>query len=209
MEPTVKTNQKPILIRMAEQLLKDQLELDALALQFSLGKAEVRDKFEETKKQLKKGIAEFRETLASEFTLNKEWTDNFKLKLTELENQLSKGKAESRVMFEEQRKIILKGLEDLENEMKRNPEARKLADYFTSLSGRAEVQLELFERKIAEGKKDLTKGFNEEMKRAGVKINSLLAGLKERKEDADFRLNNFSDEIRLSYDHLKKAIREL
>lgn len=209
MEPEVKTEQKPILVRMAEQLLKDQLELDALALQFSLGKAEVRDKFEETKKQLKKGILEFRETLTSEFKLNKDWTDSFKLKLTELENQLSKGKAETGVMFEEQKKVILKGLEDIKNEIRRNPEARKLADYFTTLSGRTEVQLELFERKITEGKKELTSGFKNEMKQAGIKINTFLADLKERKEDADFKLNNFSDEIRLSYDHLKKAIREL
>ncbi len=209
MEPEVKTDQKPVLVRMAEQLLKDQVELDALALQFSLGKAEVKDKFEETKKQLKKSILEFRETLASEFKLNKEWTDTFKLKLTELENQLSKGRAESKVMFDEQKKAILKELGDLKNEMRKNPEARKLADYFASVAGRTEVQLDLFERKMAEGKKELTREFQEEMKKAGIKINSLLAGLKERKEDADFKLSNFSDEIRLSYDHLKKAIREL
>ncbi len=63
MKNTETTNQKPILVKIADQLLKDQQELDSLAVQLSLGKAEAKDKFEEVKKQIRKSIQEFKITI--------------------------------------------------------------------------------------------------------------------------------------------------
>lgn len=80
MEEAVKTNQKPILVKIADQLLRDQEELDLLAVQISLGKAEVKDKFEEAKKQLKKSVQEFKETLTSEYEQTRDWASSFKKK---------------------------------------------------------------------------------------------------------------------------------
>ena len=40
-----KKSQKPIRVRIAEKLIKDQQELDHLAVQVSLGKAEMNDEF--------------------------------------------------------------------------------------------------------------------------------------------------------------------
>lgn len=209
METTDKTNERPILKRIAEQLLKDQQELDELAVQFALGKAEVMDKFEETKKFLRKSVLEYKEILSSDFKQNKEWAGFLKLKLDDLEEQLAKGKTESKEMFEQQKQAILKSIVDLKNEVKKNPEAHKVSDYFIAAYEKAELQLALFEKKIGDTKKELTKEFKDEMHTAGVKINSILDRLKDKRDDVDEKMENFKDEIRLSYSHLKKAIRSL
>ncbi len=54
MEKEVTTNQKPILVKIANQLLKNQQELDLLAVQLALGKVEAKTEFEEAKLKLKR-----------------------------------------------------------------------------------------------------------------------------------------------------------
>ena len=61
-----KKSQKPIRVRIAEKLIKDQQELDHLAVQVSLGKAEMNDEFKKAKADLKKNIHEVKIELAHE-----------------------------------------------------------------------------------------------------------------------------------------------
>lgn len=209
MKNTETTNQKPILVKIADQLLKDQQELDSLAVQFSLGKAEAKDKFEEAKKQIRKSIQEFKITIDSEYKQSNEWTHSIDVKLMELESLLSKGMADSKEIFSEQKKGILKAIEGLESEIKKNSEVVKLTNYFTTSLEKAKLQMELFEKEM-EGKKiALTELFKNEMKIAKEKITSISERLEEKKEDVKLKAENFDDEIRLAYDHLKKAIRSL
>ena len=58
-----KKSQKPIRVRIAEKLIKDQQELDHLAVQVSLGKAEMNDEFKKAKADLKKNIHEVNASL--------------------------------------------------------------------------------------------------------------------------------------------------
>ena len=216
LNPKIKTmeevkirTRKPILVKIADQLLKDQQELDLLAAQISAGKAEVKDKFEEAKEQMKKSVEEFRETLSSERKQTMEWANAVRNKLNELEEQLTKGKAESKLMFEKQRKNILAGIETIKNELRKNTGAPKSSNYFIAAAEKIKLQMELFEKKIGAQKSELTKGFKDEMNNAREKINSLIAGIKEKKDDVDVKLGHVNDEIQLSYKHLKKAIRAL
>lgn len=209
MENTETTNQKPILVKIADQLLKDQQELDSLAVQLSLGKAEAKDKFEEVKKQIRKSIQEFKITIDSEYKQSNEWTHSIDVKLMELESLLSKGMADSKEIFSEQKKGILKAIEGLESEIKKNSEVVKLTTYFTTSLKKAKLQMELFEKEM-EGKKIvLTELFKNEMKIAKEKITSISERLEEKKEAVKLKAENFDVEIRLAYDHLKKAIRSL
>lgn len=181
MENTETTNQKPILVKIADQLLKDQQELDSLAVQLSLGKAEAKDKFEEVKKQIRKGIQEFKITIDSEYKQSNEWTHSIDVKLMELESLLSKGMADSKEIFSEQKKGILKAIEGLESEIKKNSEVVKLTTYFTTSLKKAKLQMELFEKEM-EGKKIvLTELFKNEMKIAKEKITSISERLEEKK----------------------------
>ncbi|MFD2962332.1 MULTISPECIES: hypothetical protein [Olivibacter] len=62
-----KENQRPILVKIANQLLKDQQDLDSLAVQLSLGKAEAKDKFREVKSEFKEKLQDLKNTISAEF----------------------------------------------------------------------------------------------------------------------------------------------
>ncbi len=206
MKEVKEANPKQILVRIAEQLKKGQEELDALAVQFSLGKAEVKDKFEEAKKQMRDSILDFKEVLADR---KDNWVTRVKDKLDDLDEMLDKGKAETKAKFAEQKKSITERLNQLRNEVRENPEAENLANHFTAATEKMKLKLALLEKKIGEEKKELTEEFKEEMGKARTKIDSIVARTKEMKEDVDLKLEHFSEEIQLSYDHLKKAIKAL
>lgn len=209
MKNTDATNQKPILVKIADQLLKDQQELDSLAVQLSLGKAEAKDKFEEAKKQIRKSIQEFKIRIDSEYKQSNEWTHSIDVKLMELESLLNKGVADSKEIFSKQKKDILRAIEGLENEIKKNSEVVKLTNYFMTSFEKAKLQMELFEKEMEGEKIALTELFKNEMKNAKEKINSISEQLENKKEDVKLKAENFDNEIRLAYDHLKKAIRSL
>lgn len=209
MKNTDATDQKPILVKIADQLLKDQQELDSLAVQLSLGKAEAKDKFEEAKKQIRKSIQEFKIRIDAEYKQSNEWTHSIDVKLMELESLLNKGITDSKEIFSEQKKDILRAIEGLENEIKKNSEVVKLTNYFMISFEKAKLQMELFEKEMEGGKIALTELFKNEMKSAKEKITSISELLENKKEDVKLKAENFDNEIRLAYDHLKKAIRSL
>ena len=208
-EEKSKKPKQPLLVRIADRLVKDQQELDELAVQISLGKAEVKDKFEESKKKMNKRVRKLTKAVSSEFEEGKEWVQSLQGKLSTLAGHLGKEKAETNEMFREQKQNILHGLDDVETEMQKNPEANKLFRRFTEASEKIKLQMDLFEKKIGAGKQELTREFHEEMGKAKEKIHSIAARIKEKKDDVDLKLDHFSDEIRESYEHLKKAIRSL
>lgn len=206
MEKTENSNQKPILVKIAKQLLKDQQELDHLAVQLSLGKVEAKDEFEKTKSKLKSSVHEFKVTLTSNIR-----QDNTLLnaKLEELEEQLDSGIAKTKEVFLTQKKNILKGIDNTIIEIEKNKEMIKSANFFTSASKKIRLQLEILEKNMGETKTELTSEYNKEMINAQEKINDLVSKIKEKQEDASLKWENFKDEIHISYEHLKKAIQSL
>jgi hypothetical protein len=200
---------KPLLVRMADQLLKDQQQLDEMAIQFALGKTEVKAKFELAKKQLKESIQEFKEDLSADYKLAKEKVNAIKLTLEELTEQLEKGRADTKHLFLEQKKNILHRLEEVSIEIRKNPEVVKIAVVFMTALEKIKLQMDLFEKKMNEEKKELTRDFKAEMYDAQAKINSIKAKIKARKEEVDLKMDHFNDEIHLAYSHLKKAIQAL
>lgn len=202
------TSKKPLLARIAEQLIKDQQELDQLAVQLSLGKAEVKDKFETLKHKLKGSVHDFKVDLKEVYKDNKEWSNSFKEKLTHLEEQLSASKAETKEVFKAQKKNIVHAMDLVKEEIKKNPEVHKVADFFTAASEKARLQIRLFEMKW--GSKDkVLNGFRTEMKKASEKVDEILEEAKSNKQKAEIKLQGFNTEIHEAYNHLKKAIKSL
>jgi hypothetical protein len=209
MEKEVTTNQKPVLVKIADQLLNDQLELDSLAVQLSLGKAEAKDKFEEAKKQMRTSIQEFKAKLDAEYDRNKEWAKSMKTKLSYLDNELSDGEAQTKPIFEEKMKNIIKGLDEIGEEIDKNPEAIKMAHYYSIASNKLKLQLEIIGKKWDEKKLVLTDLFHDEMNAAKEKINSFKSKINDTKDDVGLKYENFKDEVGASFDHLKKAFKSL
>lgn len=204
---TDKKQKRPFLVKLADRLVKDQQELDELAVQLALGKAEAGDKFEKAKKQLNKRVHKVTTAISSEFEDGKEWVQSLKGKLSNLTGNLTQGKVENAEMFNEQRKTILQGLDEVEQEIDKSPDASKLSRSFQLASEKIKLQMELFEKKLASGKKELTTEFHEEMGEARQKMHAIAAKLREKKEDVDDKLDDLKEDMRDSYDHLKKAIK--
>lgn len=202
------TPKKPLLTRIAEQLVKDQQELDQLAVQLSLGKAEVKDKFEALKHKLKGSLHEFKVDLKEVYNENKEWSKEFKEKLDHLEEQLSASKAETKEVLKAQKKNIVHAMDLVKEEIKKNPEVHKVSDFFTAASEKARLQIRLFEMKWGSKEKVLT-GFRNEMKKASEKVDEILAEAKVNKQKAEVKLKGFNSEIHEAYGHIKKAIKSL
>ena len=203
-----KSTPKPLLTRIAEQLVKDQQELDHLAVQLSLGKLEVKDKFEAIKQKLKASVHEFKVDLKEIYNENKDWSVGFKEKLNHLEEQLSASKAETKEVFKAQKKNIVHAMDLVKEEIKRNPEVHKVSDFFTAASEKARLQIRLFEMKWGSKEKVLT-GFRTEMKKASEKVDEIIADAKVNKQKAEVKFKGFNTEIHEAYGHFKKAIKSL
>lgn len=202
MESSTK-NQTPILVKIAEQLLKDQQELDTLAVQLSLGKAEVKDQLKEVKSKLKQKVNDLKTLIFAGYKDNKNWTKDTIGKLEELEDKLTDNAEE---LFEESKKNILIAVEGVESEIKKNPAAQKLSLLFTTYSEKARLQLELIEQSIQDKKSVVSESFKEGIDEARKKTNSIIEHLNEKKDEADIRVEIFKEELDIVYTHLKKAI---
>lgn len=200
---------EPILVKIADELVKGQQELDELALQISLGKAEASDKFEEYKKDFKRNIHDYKEFLKSEFKHDLKIAEETIDKLTDLEAILEKGKAESKKIYEEQKQNISEGIENVKTSIKTNPSVLKVENFFTSVSERMRLQMALLSMDIDSKKTELTKEFKDEMNSAKAKFYNVSDNIKRKANDAETKLEHFTDEIKQSFNHLTKAIESI
>lgn len=196
-------NQKSILVKIANQLLKDQQELDSLAKQLSLGKAEAKDKLEEIKSELKQKVQDLKSTLSSEYQENKEWLVETISKLDELEDRLID---KSKEVFEETKSAILKSVETVQSEFKKNPAAINPSLLFTTYSEKVKLQLEILNQNIRHKKSEISETYTKGINEAREKINAIIDRLNDKKEEADVKLEIFKEELDLVYEHLKRAV---
>jgi hypothetical protein len=113
---TEETIEKTVLQQASEKLLKPQQEIDELAVQLALGRAEGKDEFELTKSEFRQQVKQLNDLLvkSSENTISPE----VRAKIESLELQLALGKADSKEQFEEQKRKIVDALTALESKIK-------------------------------------------------------------------------------------------
>lgn len=198
----------PLLVRIANQLLHDQQELDELAVQFALGKAEASERFEAAKHNMNNAIRDFKHRLTVEGKHGKDATLQMLDRLQALEASLAAGLAGTKEKFLEQKAIILEKLEDVTQTI-RSEGMQKTADLYSTTVEKARLQMALFEKKFSEKKLELSEEFREEMTQARSKIDQLIEGAKDAKEDLGERFEQFNDEVHIAYEHLKKAFKAL
>lgn len=199
-------NHKPILVKIAEQLMKDQQELDSLAVQLSLGKAEVKGKLEEVKAELKQKIGDLKTIISVNYAENEAWAKDTIRKLDALDAKLTDSAEE---LFEDSKRNILEAAKEVENEIEKNPAAQKISVLFATYSEKVKLQFELLEQNIQGKKMEINAALKEKIHEAQKKINGIIEHFSEKKEEADLKLEVFKDEIGAVYDHLKKAFRAL
>jgi hypothetical protein len=190
--------QTPFREKFFEQLKKAQQEIEELALQFSLGKAEAEDKFEEVKKDLSAAVRKWKE----KYSLD-EKSNHLKHMLEELELQLALGKAEAIDKFDEQKRNILIAVQELEREFKSNPQVTEYTEHLKNEIEKFKAKLELLQLKFQARKFNMQSNFKDEMNKVNANFRS---HIDQKFGKTKAKMSDFNDEIELAYKHLKKAI---
>jgi hypothetical protein len=176
-------------------------ELEEFQLQFALGKAEALDKYEDVKKKMHGTILEFKEKLNAE----KENFQDLKEKIELLLSILTRGKAETKEIFDEQKKELLKVIKEIEEILEQHTLELTLQSYIQIELSKFRIKLEIislrFELKKVNIKEDIRKAKN-------IFLESLEGIKKEFNTKECSKENNrkeFWDEMSHAFIHLKKA----
>tara|TARA_R110002111_G_C5887604_1_gene362933 strand:+ start:274 stop:885 length:612 start_codon:yes stop_codon:yes gene_type:complete len=199
-------SKKPIRIRLAEKLIKDQQELEHLAVQASLGKVEMEDEFKAAKAELKKSIHELKVELKHEL---KETEESVLKNLEKIDGQLDEDVAYTKESFLIQKKNIVNAINDAKKSIKNSPQTKRTTQLFNAISQKSKLQLELLEKNASDKKVELTEDYEKSMLAATEKFEEFTSKIKEEKEDASKKAANFKKEVAQSYKHIKKAFKSL
>lgn len=188
----------PFVDKVVKALRQSATEIEELQVQAALGKAEAKDKFEETKKKFNLFLHESKLKIKE----SKEKTDEIHAMFDDLRVQLALGKAETTEAFKEQKKQLLLKLHQLEVKIKTNKRFNRIYAFALIKIEEFKVQLEILEQKFEKGKQQAKVSFEKEKKEFDQFINRIKNKYSKKEET---RWEHFQDEVSEAFDHLKKA----
>ncbi|HNV29104.1 MAG TPA: hypothetical protein PKJ83_08215 [Cyclobacteriaceae bacterium] len=203
-EETTETN---ILQKVTEKLLAAQQEIDELALQLALGKADARDKFEEIKSEFRLKVGELKNILAN--PAENYLSPEVKAKIEELELQLALGKADSKDLFEGQKKKIMNALTNLEEDIQKNWRRIKAPDFFVHEVEQFKLKMEILRLRFRLKKFDVRDDYRTRMQTVRREIKKMTSKAKDRINARQEKYDDFKFEISLAYKHIKNAVESL
>lgn len=195
-----------LLVKIADKLLEAQREIDELVLQFALGKAEAHEKFEETKKEFSGRVSEFRK--ANLGTQLASTSQKLKGLLEELEVQLSLGKADSKEIFEEQRKKIEAVIDKVRKEVKQFKDEALDKEHLEHAIETFKLKLEVLRLRFELKRFEIRDSFKEGMQETKKKIEQTASRVKD-KFSPDTGLKSFRKEVNGIYKQLRKTIESI
>ena len=201
------SGKKSILLRIAEKLLQAQQELDQLAVQLALGKAEAKDKFEEIKTGFRSRVNELKQSISQDKGSND--LAALVLKIEELDILLSSGKVETRGSFEIQKEKILKAITEIESRIKNKFTTISALNNFTGEFEKFKLKLEILRLKFVVKKFEVKEGFRTGMKTTRKEIAGIVERVEDRFNKSKITVNDFTEEIYHSYQRLRKVIDQL
>lgn len=170
----------------------------------------IADFFEEQKEKARNQVEEVRTKLDASFG---DEANELRGKLDHLRVQLALGKAESRDAFEEQKHKLDHALREARN--KANQMSEKLGseagDDLHGIKESLQTKMEVLRLKYALGKADARDEMEEVRKDLSRKVSELKAKAKKRAEesDADEKWDDFKEEMKGAFTHVKSAVRGL
>lgn len=203
-EETTETN---ILQKVTDKLLAAQQEIDELALQLALGKADARDKFEDIKREFRSKVSELKNILAN--PAENYLSPEVKAKIEELELQLALGKADSKDLFEGQKKKIMNALTNLEEDIQRNWRRIKAPDFFVHEVEQFKLKMEILRLRFRLKKFDVRDDYRNRMQTVRREIKKMTTKAKDRVNARQEKYDDFKYEISLAYKHIKNAVESL
>ncbi len=198
---------KKLLVKIADQLLIAQKEIDEFVLQVSLGKAEVREEFEKIKKEFRSKLDSFRQLL-NDFP-HKDITPEVRQKIEELELQLALGKAETKEEFEKQKASLTKTILSIENAIKDWLTDAEHTSNFDHEIEKFKLKLEILRLRFNLKKFEIKDDFTEQMTSAKREIEKITESAKSKWVERKMKYKDISKEIAKGYDQLKEAVKRL
>lgn len=184
-----------------------QKEIEELAVQISLGKAEAGDKLEEMKKELRTAVQNFKKEIGEKTGLDS--SESLKAKLEELIVQLNLGKAETRELIEEQIKKIRHSVGNLESQLRSENVITEKYSRFRSDIEKFKLKSEILSLKAQVKGIEINDMFHNEMKHAKEKFSKVMIRIDSRADQVKENLSDFNDEMEKVYTHLKSAVKSL
>jgi len=199
------TTQKSIADTIINGLKKAVVELEEFRVQAALGKSEAYDAFESAKKNLRHFLHEAEQRFgASQKTVTDIGTQ-LKSAIDMLQVQLALGKAETREVFEAQRKKIVQALHTLETFLANN---QFTADYQESVNREIQkfrIKLEILKLRYELNSMSAHGEFEEKKKEFSAKLEDLAGILREKEKKAEKSWEHFKEDITKAYGDMKKA----
>jgi len=195
-----------IAAKIVEGVQSALAEIDELRVQLALGKAEAKELYEINKKRFHASVQEmenkFRELKKDEAILP------LVNAMETLRVQLALGKAETKELFEEQYDKIHKALNQLESELKNN---KTISENYARLHLELEkfkIKLELFA--LHYKLKKISAQFDFENRKAELaeKLDGIKAKMLLKQKEGKEKWENFQEEIKEAYNHLKSAFNQ-
>ncbi len=184
-------------------LRKSVSDLEDFQVQFSLGKAEAKDKFEE----LKKKFNEFLHSSKQKMAIGKEKKTQLHADFDDLQVQLQLGKAETLDLFLEQKKKIFSAISKFEKSMENK--ARKFTDDLDETIRheleKFRIKMEVLRVQYELGKSDAKNEFEERKHELEANIAKLKAKFAGRKKVISRTRQIRHAELKEAYKHMKKA----
>ncbi|GHN02676.1 hypothetical protein WSM22_41650 [Cytophagales bacterium WSM2-2] len=196
-----------VLLKIAKKLNEAQQELDELALQLSLGKAEASDKFEEIKKEFAARLTALKQ-LIKQSTKGEAWSD-LTTRLSGVESELVARESKTQASFEIQKEKIIAALLALEKGLKSKFVNNDALHEVVNELEKFKLKLEILRLRFTVKKFEIKDGFRSGMDEARDGIRNILTTAKDKWDKTKDTYNDYRDEIIESYDHLRKAIKKI
>ena len=181
---------------------KAAIELEKFQLQFALGKAEAKDKYEEVKRQFNQTVhnAKLKAVKA------KEKADDLHGLFDELMVQLALGKAETKDAFIKQQKKINAKIHDIQLYIKSHPALMKIYDKLLEEFEKLKIQLEILAINFKLARLTTKDSLAQRRKEMDAIIKGLQDSLKKYKKPIEkTKWEHFETEMGEAYTHLKAA----
>lgn len=193
------TEKRKFLDKVVKALRDAAIEVEEFQVKANSGKIEAQEKYEEVKKKFNK----FMHDSEVKIKAGKEKFDDIYLKFEELRVQLALGKAETIDSFKEQKKKLLLTLHELEVKIKTNEKLNRMYAFVLIEIEKFKVQLEVFEKKFDQGKKEAKVSFEKGKKEFDRFIDGLKEKYSHKKEETKWE--HFHNELSEAFGHFKNA----
>lgn len=186
-------------------LKKAVVELEEFRVQAALGKAEAHDAFEAAKKNLRLFMHEAQQRFSASQQSVNDIATGLQAAIETLQVQLALGKADTRDLFEAQRKKITHALHALETYIENNAFAAEYKESVNREIQKFKIKLEILKLRYELNSIAAHEEFQQKKEQFSKKLEELADNLRAKEKKAEKRWENFKEDIAEAYGDMKKA----